>query len=74
MGFGEEDFEGFLQLWAWRPSWSFDSDAANKPSSPLTKEALTGQAVFEKKMFEHCERRTNAGSWVYYKFTYEPLA
>ena len=45
--------------------------------------ALIGQAVSEKKMFEHCGRRTNdgrtttdAGPWVYcmYKLPYEPLA
>ena len=37
--------------------------------------ALIGQAVSEKKMFEHCEgrrRRTEARAWVYYKITYEP--
>ena len=36
--------------------------------------ALIGQAVYEK-MSEHCGRRmtTDAGPWVYYKFTYEPL-
>ena len=43
--------------------------------------ALIGQAVSEKKMFEHCgrrtddgRRRTDAGQWVSYKLTYEPLA
>ena len=37
---------------------------------------LVGQAVSEKKMFEHCGRRTtpDAGPWVYYKLTYEPSA
>ena len=23
-------FEGFYHIWAWRPSWSCDRDAANK--------------------------------------------
>ena len=23
---GEEDFEGFYHIWAWRPSWSCDQD------------------------------------------------
>ena len=32
-------FEGFLPLWAWRPSWSCDPDATNKISFPLPKEA-----------------------------------
>ena len=32
-----EDFKGFYHIWAWRPSWSCDPDAANKLSSPLTK-------------------------------------
>ena len=30
-GSGEEDFD----IWAWRPSWSCDPDAANKISFPL---------------------------------------
>ena len=39
-GSGEEDFlKGFYHTWAWRPSWSCDTDAANKISFPLTKEA-----------------------------------
>ena len=43
-----------------------DPDAANKLSFPIPKEApynlaLIGSAVLEKKMFEHCERRTDAG-------------
>ena len=42
--------------------------------------ALIGQAVSEKKMFEIVDdddddgRTTDAGAWVYYKLTYEPLA
>ena len=32
-------FEGFYHIWAWRPSWSCDPDAANKISFPLPKEA-----------------------------------
>ena len=51
-GSGEEDFEGFYHIWAWRPSWSCDPDAANKLSFPLPKNlALIGQEVLEK-MFE----------------------
>ena len=38
-GSGEEDFEVFYHIWAWRPSWSCDPDAANKISLPLPKEA-----------------------------------
>ena len=39
-GSGEEDFlKGFYHIWAWRPSWSCDPDAANKISFPLPKEA-----------------------------------
>ena len=32
--------------------------------------------LYGNKRFEHCERRTttDAGPWVYYKLTYEPLA
>ena len=29
----------FYHIWAWRPSWSCDPDAANKISFPLPKEA-----------------------------------
>ena len=32
-------FEGFYHIWARRPSWSCDPDAANKLSFPLPKEA-----------------------------------
>ena len=40
-GSGEEDFlKGFHHIWAWRPPWSRDPDAANKISFPLPKEAL----------------------------------
>ena len=52
-------FESFFyHIWAWRPSWSCDLDAANKLPLPLPKEAprkilaLIGQAVLEKKVFE----------------------
>ena len=39
-GSGEEDLlKGFYHIWAWRPSWSCDPDAANKLSFPLPKEA-----------------------------------
>ena len=53
------------------------------PRSLHIKLALIGRAVSEKKMFEHCGRRTDddrrrtptdAGSWLYYKLTYEPSA
>ena len=63
-GSGEEDFEVFYHIWAWRPSWSRDPDAVNKISFPLPKEAphkiwlLIGQAVSEK-MLELCGRRTD---------------
>ena len=41
--------------------------------------ALIGPAVSEKKIFEHCGRRTDgrrtdAGPWVSYKLTFEPSA
>ena len=38
-GSGYEDMKGFYHIWAWRPSWSCDPDAANKISFPLPKEA-----------------------------------
>ena len=33
------DGNGFYHIWAWRPSWSCDPDAANKISFSLPKEA-----------------------------------
>ena len=36
-GSGEEVFKGFYCIWAWRPSWSCDLDAANKLSSPYPR-------------------------------------
>ena len=56
-GSGGDFLKGFYHIWAWRPSWSCDPDAANKLLFPLPKEAphkiwlLIGQAVLEKKMF-----------------------
>ena len=33
-GSGEEDFEGFYYIWAWRPSWPCDQDRLIKLSFP----------------------------------------
>ena len=58
-------FKCFYHIWAWQPSWSCDSDAANKLSFPLSKEAphkiwlWSAPAVSEKKMFKHCGRTDN---------------
>ena len=64
VGSGVENFlKGFYHIWAWRPSWSCDPDAANKifrspyPRRLHIKLASISQAVSEKKMFEHCGRR-----------------
>ena len=74
---GEEDFEWFYHIWAWRPSWSCDQDPANKLLFPLPMDAphKFGQAVSEK-MFENVNGRTHgrthAGSTtiqLYYKLT-----
>ena len=76
-------FKGFYHICAWRPSWSCDLDHLYKLLFPLPKEApqknlaLTGQAVSEEKTFKIVNRRrqtTDAGPWVSYKLTYEPLA
>ena len=62
-GSGEEDFNGFSHIWAWRPSWSFDLNHLYKLSFPPSQGgstqnlALIGQAVLEEKMFENGERR-----------------
>ena len=39
VGSGEVFFNGFYNIWAWRPSWSCDPDVANKLPFPLPKEA-----------------------------------
>ena len=71
--------KGFYHIWAWRPSWSCDPDATNfvPPTHRGSTQnlALIGQAILEKKMFEHCRRQShNARPLVYYKLTYEPSA
>ena len=45
-------FEGFYHIWAWRPSWSCDPDAANKLSFPLPKEALHKIWLWLAKRFQ----------------------
>ena len=82
----EKIFEGFYHIWAWRPSWSCDPDAANKISFPLPKEAphkiwLLSEKRFLRrrrclKLFTTTDGRTttDAGPWVYYKLPYETLA
>ena len=55
----EGNFEGFLHITAWRPSWSCDQDTANKLSFTLSKETphsifgLISQAVSEENFFEN---------------------
>ena len=73
--------KGFYHIWAWRPSWSCDPDAANKLSFPLPKEAphkfgFDQASGFGEKMFEivYDGRRTDAGPSVSYKLTFEPSA
>ena len=80
-GSGEEDF-----WWAWRPSWSCDPDAANKLSFLLPKEAPHKIWLWLAKRFQRRRslkllttddddgRWADAGPWVFYKLTYEPLA
>ena len=67
-------FEDFYHIWVWRPSWSCDPDPANKLPFPHATEALIGQAVLDKKIFENGgrRRRTEDGPWLYYKLTNEP--
>ena len=70
-------YKGFNDIWAWRPSWSCDLGNLYKLWFALPKKApLIGQAVSEEKMFENVNgrRRTpDAGQWLSYKLTYEPL-
>ena len=51
-------FEGFYRIWAWRPSCSCDPDPTNKLLFPHSTEALIGQKILEKKIFE------NGGRWM----------
>ena len=39
-GSREGFFKGFYHIWAWRPSWSYDPDTANKLLFPLPIESL----------------------------------
>ena len=76
--------KGFYHIWAWRPSWSCDPDAANKLSFPLPKEAPHKIWLWLAKRYQRrrClklwttdgRRRRDAGPWVYYKLTFEPSA
>ena len=81
--------EGFYHIWTWRPSWSCDPHAANKISFPLPKEAPHKIWILSAKRFlrgiclsivndgrttDGRTTTTDAGLWVYYKLTYEPLA
>ena len=52
-GSGEKSLKGFYYIWAWRPSWSCDTDAASKLLLALAMEApqklaLIDQVVSEK--------------------------
>ena len=55
-------FEGVYHIWAWRPSWSCDTDAKNKLTQGGSAQnlALIGQAVLEKKMFANVDGRQGA--------------
>ena len=82
--FGEEDFEGFLTyigvaailvMWFRCHEQTLIPPIQGGSTSDL---ALIAQAVSEKDMFEIVDdddgQCTDAGPWVYYKLTYEPLA
>ena len=80
-GLEEKRFlKGFYHIWAWRPSWSCDPDAANILSFPLPNEALhkiwlRSSKRFLRRCLKLCTTYDDdAGAWVYYKLTYEPLA
>ena len=77
-------FEGFLPLWAWRPSWSCEPDPANKLLFPYPTEApyeiwlRLAKWFWRRRSLKMVDgqmdgRRTpNAGPWLYYKLTNEP--
>ena len=73
--------KGIYHIWAWRPSWSCDPDAANKISFPLPKEdppkiwLWSALGFLRIRCLSIVDGRTNTdGPWVYYKLTYEPSA
>ena len=52
-GSGEEDFEGFVPIWAWRPSWSNDQILQTIYISPVPRRfhinmTFIGPMVIEK--------------------------
>ena len=52
-GSGEEDFEGFYHIWAWRPPRCREQNIVPPTQGGSTLNlALIGPAVSEKKMFE----------------------
>ena len=56
-GSGDDDFEVFYHLWAWRPSWSCDHHHVIRFSFPCTesfhkKLVQIGTVVSEKILFE----------------------
>ena len=76
--------KGFYHIWAWRPFWSCDPDAATKILFPLPKEAPHKNWLWSAQRFlrRRClsivdgRRRTtdadgqDAGAWVYYFYLY----
>ena len=50
-------FEGFYHIWAWRPRCREQNFVPPTLGGSTSNFALIGQAVSEKKMFEHCGRR-----------------
>ena len=55
-GSREEDFKGFLHLWAWRPSWSCDQHHLTNFISMFLKKYIqkfvkNDPVVSEKSMF-----------------------
>ena len=73
--------KGFYHIWAWRPSWSCDPDAANKISSPYPRRlhikfGFDRPSSFGEEDFLKIVDgpMTAAGALVSYKLTYEPSA
>ena len=59
-GSGEEDFQGFYNIWAWQPSWSCDLTKYTNFLSPLPGSCLCnlneiGLVVSEKESFENVD-------------------
>ena len=63
IGSGEEGFEGFYHIWAWRPCWSYDPDCLNNFSFQMALETVYEIWFSEEKSFEIVDGRTTEAAY-----------